>query len=436
MKQHQKHEQWLYGELPELVEKGVLDHNAAASLREHYGSSIARDSQNMLYVALATVGSLLVGLGIILLFAYNWDFFPRLGKTVIAFIPLTVAAGLAGFCLQRRVASIAWSESTSLAVSLGAAACIGLISQAYQISGDLEAFYAVWMWVSLPLLFAFRARSVFLLLLVILSLWAVEGHSRASVSEWVTFLAVNGSCLGFLLHARRQGSSSFLFFGYALSTCIVLFMLLGSHLAIIWPVWVGAFFATLYLWERESVAEGESWKASITGALAQVALVGVCLALSFNEAWPDGIRSDRVDTFAAHIAQGVVAVLVIGYTTLIVRGWHDGGWARIGWAFAPVALLAGNLLALLWEGGDSLASLVVNLYLFITALSLGFWGYRTHSLSRMNQGLLVVVALVTLRFFDSDFGMVARGVGFVAVGSAFLLVNLIMLKRRKEVSHV
>jgi hypothetical protein len=53
----------------------------------------------------------------------------------------------------------------------------------------------------------------------------------------------------------------------------------------------------------------------------------------------------------------------------------------------------------------------------------------------MNFGLLLVSAVLVARFFDVDWSFVARGVGFVVLGLAFLAVNLLLLSHRhKEAS--
>ena len=49
-------------------------------------------------------------------------------------------------------------------------------------------------------------------------------------------------------------------------------------------------------------------------------------------------------------------------------------------------------------------------------------------------GLLVVFALILLRFFDEDLGFAVRGVVFVLLGLAFLAVNLVLARRKGAAS--
>ena len=65
---------WLYGELPGLVEARVLDDATALRLRQHYGElQPPRSSQRVLLGLFGLLGTLLIGGGIILLLAYNWE---------------------------------------------------------------------------------------------------------------------------------------------------------------------------------------------------------------------------------------------------------------------------------------------------------------------------------------------------------------------------
>ena len=88
---------WLRGQLPELVAAGVISSENAGAIERHYASVDTRS--NFGFVILATVGAALVGAGIILLIAHNWDDLSRATRTVIAFIPLVIAHALIVFVL-------------------------------------------------------------------------------------------------------------------------------------------------------------------------------------------------------------------------------------------------------------------------------------------------------------------------------------------------
>src|SRR5947207_2838515 len=101
-------------ELPELVTSGVLTPEAADALRQHYSSQPSGEPRRIGFILSAILGSLLVGAGIILLVAHNWDFLSRPIRCAIAFTPLNLSQALALFVLIRRNGSAAWRETAAI----------------------------------------------------------------------------------------------------------------------------------------------------------------------------------------------------------------------------------------------------------------------------------------------------------------------------------
>jgi uncharacterized membrane protein YgaE (UPF0421/DUF939 family) len=48
-----------------------------------------------------------------------------------------------------------------------------------------------------------------------------------------------------------------------------------------------------------------------------------------------------------------------------------------------------------------------------------------------NAGMLLLTALIVMRFFDTDVGFLVRGLAFIGAGVGFLVVNMLLLKRRR-----
>src|ERR1700738_64880 len=105
---------WLLAELPELVTSGVLSAEAAEALRQHYATTDSGEPRRSGFVLSAILGSLLIGAGIILLVAHNWDFLSRSIRCAIAFTPLVLSQAVAVFVLPRRNESAAWREGAAI----------------------------------------------------------------------------------------------------------------------------------------------------------------------------------------------------------------------------------------------------------------------------------------------------------------------------------
>src|SRR5438477_24248 len=147
---------WLLAELPELVTTGVLTQETADALRQHYSSQPPGEPRRIGFILSAILGSLLVGAGIILLVAHNWDFLSRPIRCAIAFTPLVLSQALAVFVLIRRNGSTAWRETAAILNVAAIGIAIALASQTYQIQGDFARFILVWMILALPVVYLFR----------------------------------------------------------------------------------------------------------------------------------------------------------------------------------------------------------------------------------------------------------------------------------------
>src|ERR1043165_864975 len=147
---------WLLAELPRLVTNGVLTQESADALRQHYSSQPGEPPRRIGFVLSAILGSLLVGAGVVLLVAHNWDFLSRPVRCGIAFTPLLLSHALGVFVLLRRNQSAAWREAAATLNVAAIGTAIALVSQTYQIQGDFPRFILVWMILALPIVYIFQ----------------------------------------------------------------------------------------------------------------------------------------------------------------------------------------------------------------------------------------------------------------------------------------
>ena len=57
------------------------------------------------------------------------------------------------------------------------------------------------------------------------------------------------------------------------------------------------------------------------------------------------------------------------------------------------------------------------------------------SFRRMNLGLAIISLVVGLRFFDLDISVAIKGAVFIALGVAFLVMNLRLVRLRNKQPH-
>ena len=139
-------------------------------------------------------GALMIGLGVIALFAANWDAFGREARAVIALAPVVVCGVVAILAHARGVKSRALWEPVGIlwCVSVAAAAC--LVAQTYQVGGSVPGLVLLVALLTLPVTWVTRAAAPMALWPIMAVVWTIssvlDGGGERSIA-----LAVKGVAL-------------------------------------------------------------------------------------------------------------------------------------------------------------------------------------------------------------------------------------------------
>ena len=136
-------------DIQELLSAELISDNQAENIRAYYRKKESQ-SGNRLFTIFGILGAILIGLGIILIIAHNWDELSRLTKTIFAFIPLLLGQILCGYTLIKKQDNAAWREGSTVFLFLTVGASISLVSQIYNIPGNLSSFLLTWILVCIP----------------------------------------------------------------------------------------------------------------------------------------------------------------------------------------------------------------------------------------------------------------------------------------------
>lgn len=434
---------WLRGQLPELVASGAITSENARAIELYYESAERRSGLG--FVVLAVVGSALIGAGIILLIAHNWDQLSRATRSVIAFLPLIVAQALCLFVLARRSESQAWRESVAIFDVAAVGTAIALISQTYQIQGSFADFMCIWLLLSIPIVYLLKTSvgAVAYLIGTVAWVFAKWGWSMRYANPnlfWFLWLLVVPYFIGCLRRDRFSRETAIL------STCLLLSATIGLGFTAeatqenIGAVAFAGLFAAVYL-------AGMNLNDDTGSRLHPVALVSgigigmIAIVLSFESTWHMSSGSSTLESGTNRVI-GIAIELFFPIVALLILGWEFLRRKRIRFSLAAAimplvatgAWIIANLAPAAQRGEDSpysfAASLVFDVYTLVLGIELLSRGVRANSLTRANFGLLVIAALAIARFFDSDLGFATRGLGFIVVGAAFLVANVIFFRRR------
>lgn len=433
---------WLRAELPKLVSSGVLTSDAAEALERHYAGQSPEEPHRIGVILSAILGSLLVGAGIILLVAHNWDFLSRPIRCAIAFTPLVLSQALAIFVLTRRSESAPWRESAAILNVAAIGTAIALVSQTYQIQGNFARFIFVWMLLAIPVVYLLRTSAGLAAYFIGTTVWVLSSKTGDLFGVrpndlWVWPLIFLGlPAFIELLRRNRNGFGTLL---AASSLVLAAAFGLGATDSLgaqsFWRCAFAAFWSVVYL---AGVGYFKDWRPNRAHPFVAIGWIGILsltVFLSFKDSWRTNQWQTAVDAVARHypdaLAVGiqiawVLAALLLGAYTFWRELRHRVNLAPA--LLAPVVLVAWGVAK--QTRNPLLPSLLLNLFGLALGLFTLIRGVRAGRIYEANLGMLVIAALALARFFDSDFEFVVRGIAFIAIGLGFLMTNLVVFKRR------
>lgn len=417
---------WLQSEIPELIRLGVIDQAAALRLLGYYGPPAPSRARRIVLTVFGILGALLVGGGIILLFAHNWDDLPRPVRAALSIGQLLAAQWLALGVLWKRPQSAPWREGAACLVAAGVLSSIALVSQTYQIPGSMADYLLTCAVLVLPVIYLLESRAAAILFWLGIAYWTGWAREEARPS-WVFWLLA-AAALPFLIRMiwKRQEWRPIGFFAAVALVFGGAFLTAG----IPGPGWWILYFAGLFaFFSALEVFSDFDLRLRFVSWLGLCGLAVIWLLTTFEWPWDPGrIQSITPDggswlTLLIGMALGLAA---LGALPAVWRKRSRGG-AMACAALIPTALAWG----MAHPGGHLTAQFLSNL--FLAGLGVGTFldGVFTSRLGKANLGLVMISGLALARFLDSDLSFVTRGVGFIVVGLIFLAANLYLVRRKE-----
>lgn len=416
--------------LPELIAEGLLSDETSEKIKAYYKQKEGKQPQRI-NVVFGIIGSILVGLGIILIVAHNWDELSRPVKIIFSFAPLVVGQLLCGYVLFKKQGNTTWKESSVTFLFFAVGASIALVAQVYNIPGTLAGFLFTWMLLCLPLIYIMRSSMASLLYITGITVYGVEdgyGYRSADFYHywWLLLLAIPH----YLLLIKKQPNSNFTFFHHwvlPLSLTVCLGTLSGTEEEFMMLAYMNLFGAFYLL----GTSSWLSFKRIISNGYLVIGSLGtmsILLALSFKGWFWEALAHEREALSMSELLAIIVPAIVAVF--LLFQNIRNRGDQPIN----PMGLIFLLFMGIFFIGLSAPVFGVILMNLLVLAAAI-FTMQRGHSLNHLgvlNYGLLIIAVLVICRFFDTDISFVIRGLLFVAVGAGFFFANSRLLKKRKQ----
>lgn len=435
-----KNVDWLSQELPLLEEAGALTAETAGRIKSYYTEqTTGTGGAGWAVTAFSILGALLIGGGIILLFAHNWDELSRNARAAISFLPLLLGAILSFTALLCN-GKPALKESAGLFHSLAIGGCIALIGQTYHLPSNMPTFLLSWALLCIPLMFLFSSTGACLMYLALITGWTgvAQNEYQQAVGYWPLLVPA----LFFLRQRLRKNTHSpdtlLTIYGLLLSITIALGIVFERTVPGLWTMAYAALLTGCYLIGITHYEASTDWG----NPLKLFGTVGIAL-LSYLFTWTyfwenigwSYCRTDwGYERWGIWTDSAITLALICGWASIAVKAFKKQSIETSVLSLFPILATVCFLVGSLTDLADVINALIFNSYFLALGVLYIVLGCRSLRLRQMNGGMFLLSLLIITRFFDDEFGFLARGIAFIILGAAFLTANLIIARKKKEVS--
>ena len=412
-------------DLPMLTGQGILDEESARRLIAYYPLPPKHDYRKRLLLYFGVLGALLVGGGLTMIIAHNWDMLTLSGRLVVAFAPVVLTWLFGAWVLCRKAGSAVWRETASVLILAALGAGIGLVSQQYHSTGTLAELVVILMLFDVFLIYRFHSSCALLLYAAgyVVTL-GLGRHDRLFGLEVFYILLL------LILPAvpRIVGVLRFHPWGMAAQACrIALTVMLA---VLVGHAFGGAGNFGSYLWAVFSACLLRfgllSARVSRFNPFLLVGLAGMviqCSILSFLSPWKAMKPVDILDLSGVGltaVAAASVFYLAVGWMSLM----RDDKF--IVWLPLVFPLL---VLANVFYPVPGIAFTMFNGYILFGGVYLLMRGVRRRRMWFLNFGMGILLLWVFLRFCSGSDNYLVNGAVFVLSGAVCFLVNYFFVRR-------
>jgi uncharacterized membrane protein len=416
------HLHWLKSELRLWQADGLITPEQAARLGARYRLDALGEPGGLWRYLISAAGAILIGLGVILLIAYNWGALGKAAKLTIVFGGLVLVHGAAILSMRKQHLL---GESLFALGSMLMGAAIFLVGQVYHLDSHYPQAFLLWSLGVVALAWAMPSRVQAWMALILVLAWhlsEVTDFHYPNHGVWIL--------LGLLFPLVWQFASPLL----ARSFSVTLFIALGSSQLLHQQDVAGyallaAAMLLICLPGLIRGAHGETAKA-LAGPAWGVLVVWL-LAASVDGFWGEFMHLDWQQLTAAPWLWGLLLASQLAFAGVLLQG-------RLckEIAFAELVLLLA-LAPVLPGPGESVAWAVQVVAFNLLLLGLSLWmmvnGLRTLQRRPLVQGALLFAALVVMRYLDLFDSLVARALVFLVVGAGMFLLGHLYRRNKRAV---
>ncbi len=432
-----KNTKWLIQELERWINDGIIDRSQADRISAIYPEETP--PRNWGPLIFSVIGAIIFGLGVILLFAYNWDKIHKFAKLALVFSALLGAHG-AGYYFRGRGASRVYLSEAFFALgTMFFGSGIWLVAQIYNIDEHYPNAFILWGVGALLLAWSLPSLVQGVMASILLVLWcSFENFGFDSRTNVAPLLIL----FGILPLAWKMRSRILL--AVAVPT-FILALLFNCHYffervapALFISVAALLIAVSIIVRRKKLFPESSAVFSVYGGFLYWISLYVFTFPDAdryiFRNYWFEEVNSTIyvIVVAAAAVISWLTAILPVGKIKDDLNKFY-----RVDHFAVPVTVLA-VILNFGWMSGFSGwgGAAVFNIIFLFQSIMLISYGCRSVNSKLTAAGTVLLAFLAFARYADLFDSLLVRALVFLGVGAAIFFVGMRYSRRKKEAAEV
>jgi uncharacterized membrane protein len=427
-----RHIKWLLNEIDLWVGEGIIEPQQGQAIKKRYPAPAEGPAWGR--IIFFSIGAILFGLGVILIFAYNWQRMHKFVKLTVIFAAIIGAHG-AGFWLRRQNSPHqATGEGLHLLGTMFFGAGIWLIAQVYHIEEHYPTAFLIWGFGALTMAWSLPSIAHGIGATLLFVLWDCFEAFDFKNPHLISPFLILGSIMPLAWLRRSRVLVTICLIGY-LATLFTSVSMLEGDLAVLVFFFNACMLIAMSVVVRQRNLFPEIGPVfSFIGFLFYLAIL---ILLSFSHRGK-GVWSVQFDQFMESLFFFSYALAAIGTwgwaiwpTTRrksrpdsLIRREYYGVWATL-------VLMIVNTLGLIPLRGW-LGMAVFNILFLYHCIMMIVSGCKTLNLKTTATGCVLFAVIAMARYTDLFFSLLTRSLVFFIAGAALFSVGLYYSRTKKQ----
>ncbi len=430
-----KNIKWLLAEVDLWLSEELIAPDQAENIKRRY--QVSEPGPAWGRIIFFSIGAVLFGLGVVLLFAYNWEKMHKFAKLAVIVLALLTAHGT-GFWLRQPAGRYrSAGEGLHLAGTMLFGAGIWLVAQIYHIDEHYPNAFFIWGFGAVTMAWALPSISHAILATVLLVLWngfeAFDFKNPHLLSPFIILAGLLPLAWVYRSRVLLAATTGAFMLMLAISVATV-----GGDLAFLLVFFSACILIAAGLLVRRKGGFPDSGPVfSFIGY--SVYLVTLFVLSFFHHG--QGLFTIHFDKFPAGIyffsfATAALGLMIWAFWAVFQRPKNEPAIFRIDYCGVLITLLLVvlNTLGVLGLKGWAGAA-VFNMVFLFHSIMLIVTGCKNLDLKSTTAGCLLVAFISLARYTDLFVSLLARSAVFLLMGAALFAVGLYYSRTKKQLQE-